>query len=67
MVVAQLTFQRSRTEGNKRQRPAAVVETACPLALETGVTSVTLTADAGHAGIHYSAVRRYFTSYKHKL
>ncbi|MCV7075655.1 MULTISPECIES: TetR family transcriptional regulator [Mycobacterium] len=66
-AVAQLTFRRARTEENKRQRAAALVEAARSLALETGVASVTLTAVAGRAGIHYSAVRRYFTSHKEVL
>jgi hypothetical protein len=35
------------------------VEAARSLALETGVASVTLTAVANRAGVHYSAVRRY--------
>ena len=65
--VAQLTFQRARTEENKRQRAAALVEAARSLAVETGVASVTLTAVASRAGIHYSAVRRYFTSHKEVL
>ncbi len=65
--MAQLTFQRARTEEKKRQRAAALVEAARSLALETGVASVTLTAVAGRAGIHYSAVRRYFTSHKEVL
>jgi AcrR family transcriptional regulator len=65
--VAQLAFRRARTEENKRQRAAALVEAARSLAVETGVASVTLTAVAGRAGIHYSAVRRYFTSHKEVL
>jgi AcrR family transcriptional regulator len=65
--VAPLTFQRARTEENKRQRAAALVEAARSLAVESGVASVTLTAVAGRAGIHYSAVRRYFTSHKEVL
>src|SRR5262249_23256591 len=67
LAVAQLAFQRARTEENKRQRAAALVEAARSLALETGVASVTLTAVAGRAGIHYSAVRRYFSSHKEVL
>ncbi|OUZ03437.1 Bacterial regulatory protein, tetR family [Mycobacterium avium subsp. paratuberculosis] len=43
------------------------MEAARSLALETGVASVTLTAVARRAGIHYSAVRRYFTSHKEVL
>lgn len=65
--MAQLTFQRARTEEKKRQRAEALVEAARSLALETGVASVTLTAVARRAGIHYSAVRRYFTSHKEVL
>lgn len=65
--MAQLTFRRARTEENKRQRAAALVEAARTLAVETGVASVTLTAVATRAGIHYSAVRRYFTSHKEVL
>ncbi len=65
--MAQLTFQRARTEEKKRQRAAALVEAARSLALEVGVASVTLTEIASRAGIHYSAVRRYFTSHKEVL
>lgn len=67
LPMAPLTFQRARTEENKRLRAAALVEAARSLALETGVASVTLTAVASRAGIHYSAVRRYFTSHKEVL
>src|ERR1700752_4535685 len=66
-AVPQLTFQRARTEDKKRQRARAVVEAAAWLALEPGVASVTLTAVASRAGVHYSAVRRYFTSHKEVL
>ncbi len=66
-LVPQLAFQRARTEENKRQRAEALVEAARSLAVETGVASVTLTAVAKRAGIHYSAVRRYFTSHKEVL
>jgi AcrR family transcriptional regulator len=65
--MAQPAFQRARTEENKRRRAAALVEAARSLAVEAGVASVTLTAVAGRAGIHYSAVRRYFTSHKEVL
>jgi AcrR family transcriptional regulator len=65
--VAQLAFRRARTEENKRRRAEALVEAARSLAIETGVASVTLTAVANRAGIHYSAVRRYFTSHKEVL
>ncbi len=60
----QLTFQRARTEDKKRQRAAALVEAARSLAVESGVASVTLTDVANRAGVHYSGVRRYFTSHK---
>ena len=63
----QLSFQRARTEDKKRQRAAALVEAARSLALESGVASVTLTDVANRAGVHYSAVRRYFTSHKEVL
>jgi AcrR family transcriptional regulator len=66
-AVPQLTFQRARTEDKKRQRSAALVEAARSLALESGVASVTLTEVASRAGVHYSAVRRYFTSHKEVL
>jgi len=65
--VPQLSFQRARTEDKKRQRAAALVEAARSLALESGVASVTLTDVASRAGVHYSAVRRYFTSHKEVL
>jgi len=65
--VAQPGFQRARTEEKKRQRAKALVEAARSQAVETGVASVTLTAVASRAGIHYSAVRRYFTSHKEVL
>ena len=66
-AVPQLTFQRARTADKKRQRAAALVEAARSLALESGVASVTLTDVASRAGVHYSAVRRYFTSHKEVL
>lgn len=65
--MAQVTFQRARTDEKKRQRAAAIVEAARSLAVESGVTSVTLTAVANRAGVHYSAVRRYFSSHKEVL
>ncbi|EUA71825.1 tetR-family transcriptional regulator [Mycobacteroides abscessus subsp. bolletii 1513] len=43
------------------------MEAARSLAVESGVTSVTLTAVANRAGVHYSAVRRYFSSHKEVL
>jgi AcrR family transcriptional regulator len=66
-AVVHRTFQRARTEEKKRQRAAAIVEAARSLALETGVASVTLAGVANRAGVHYSAVRRYFSSHKEVL
>jgi AcrR family transcriptional regulator len=66
-AVPQLTFQRARTADKKRQRATALVEAARALAQESGVASVTLTDVASRAGVHYSAVRRYFTSHKEVL
>jgi hypothetical protein len=43
--VAQLTFQRARTEEKKRQRAAAIVEAARSLAFDTSLASVTLTGE----------------------
>ena len=65
--MSQLSFQRARSEDKKRQRAAALVDAARSLALESGVASVTLTDVASRAGVHYSAVRRYFTSHKEVL
>jgi AcrR family transcriptional regulator len=65
--VRQVPFQRARSEEKKRQRAEALVEAARSVALEAGVASVTLTAVAARAGVHYSAVRRYFSSYKEVL
>jgi len=50
-----------------RSSPSSAPEAARSLALESGVASVTLTDVARRAGVHYSAVRRYFTSHKEVL
>ena len=55
-------FQRARTEENKKRRATDLVEAARGLALRDGARCVTLTAIAAHAGVHASAVRRYFDS-----
>jgi AcrR family transcriptional regulator len=55
-------FQRARTEANKKRRAMDLVEAARALALRDGARCVTLTAIATHAGVHASAVRRYFDS-----
>jgi AcrR family transcriptional regulator len=65
--VTNLSFQRARSAESKRQRTSDLVEAARSLALETGVASVTLTAVADRAGVHHSAVRRYFSSHKDVL
>jgi AcrR family transcriptional regulator len=65
--VANPSFQRARSAENKRQRASALVAAARAVALETGVASVTLTAVAARAGVHHSAVRRYFSSHKDVL
>lgn len=65
--VTNLSFRRARSAGNKRQRTSDLVEAARSLALETGVASVTLTAIADRAGVHHSAMRRYFPSHKDVL
>lgn len=63
-TVEQPKFKRARTEEHKRQRAATLMEAARSLALERGVAAVTLTAVADRAGVHHSAVRRYFASHK---
>jgi AcrR family transcriptional regulator len=65
--VSQPDFQRARSPENKRLRAGALVEAARSLALEGGVASVTLTAVADRAGVHHSAMRRYFASHKEVL
>jgi AcrR family transcriptional regulator len=65
--VTNLSFQRARSAESKRQRTSDLVEAARSVALETGVASVTLTAVADRAGVHHSAVRRYFPSHKDVL
>jgi len=55
-------FQRARTEANKKRRATDLVEAARELALRDSARCVTLTAIATHAGVHASAVRRYFDS-----
>ncbi len=62
--VEPLTFKRARTAETKRARAAALMEAARSLALESGVAAVTLTAVADRAGVHHSAVRRYYDSHK---
>ncbi|GGJ42322.1 TetR family transcriptional regulator [Streptomyces brasiliensis] len=61
------SFQRARSTESKQQRADSLVRAARELALESGVRSVTLTAVAERAGVHHSAVRRYFDSHKDVL
>ena len=65
--MARPAFQRARSAENKRLRADALIQAARSIALETGAASVTLTAVAERAGVHHSAVRRYFTSHKEVL
>src|SRR3981081_3425447 len=56
------TFQRAYSPQHKQQRAADLMRAARTLAARDGVRSVTLTAIADHAGVHISAVRRYYDS-----
>ncbi|MFJ1914356.1 TetR family transcriptional regulator [Streptomyces sp. NPDC088147] len=55
-------FQRARTPERKRQRADDLLDAARRLARDEGVRAVTLTEIATSAGVHVSAVRRYFES-----
>lgn len=55
-------FQRAYSPEHKAQRAADLMEAARALAARDGVRGVTLTAMAQHAGVHVSAVRRYYAS-----
>jgi AcrR family transcriptional regulator len=55
-------FQRAYSTEHKAQRAADLMEAARALAARDGVRAVTLTAIAQHAGVHVSAVRRYYAS-----
>lgn len=56
------SFQRAYSRHHKEQRAADLLEAARVLGTREGVRAVTLTAIAGHAGVHASAVRRYYSS-----
>lgn len=56
------TFQRAYSLQHKEQRATDLVKAARTLAARDGVRGVTLTAIATQAGVHVSAVRRYFDS-----
>jgi AcrR family transcriptional regulator len=58
------SFQRARTPERKAERARNLVEAARDLATERGVRAVTLTAIADRAGLHHSAMRRYFSSHR---
>ena len=60
-------FQRARSKEHKQQRAVAMLDAARSVAGESGVAAVTLTAIAERAGVHHSAVGRYYTSYKEVL
>jgi AcrR family transcriptional regulator len=55
-------FRRAYSPEHKQQRAADLMRAARTLAARDGVRSVTLTAIADHAGVHISAVRRYYDS-----
>jgi AcrR family transcriptional regulator len=55
-------FQRAYSSEQKAQRAADLMNAARVLAARDGVSEVTLTAIAQHAGVHVSAVRRYYAS-----
>jgi len=61
------SFRRARSAESKRQRAQSLLDAARTLALEQGVAGVTLTAVASRAGVHHSAMRRYFDSHKDVL
>jgi AcrR family transcriptional regulator len=56
------TFQRAYSLRHKEQRARDLIDAARTLAAQDGVRAVTLTAIATNAGVHVSAVRRYFES-----
>jgi AcrR family transcriptional regulator len=56
------TYERARSDEHKRERAAAFLEAARTVALREGVHDTTLVAIAQAAGLHHSAVRRYFPS-----
>jgi AcrR family transcriptional regulator len=55
-------FQRARTAENKQVRALALLDAARERAARDGVRAVTLTQIAAAAGVHISAVRRYYES-----
>jgi AcrR family transcriptional regulator len=67
VAVTTAPFQRARSAESKRRRSQDLIDAARGLALENGVASLTLVAIAQRAGVHHSAVRRYFGSHKEVL
>jgi AcrR family transcriptional regulator len=61
-MTATTPFQRARSGEQKQRRAADLLDSARTLAAARGVRSVTLTEIANQAGIHVSAVRRYYES-----
>jgi AcrR family transcriptional regulator len=57
-----VAFRRARSAEHKERRVRDLVDAARTLASERGARTVTLTAIATRAGVHVSAVRRYFDS-----
>src|SRR3954452_1158789 len=55
-------YQRARSEEHKQERAAAFLDAARTVALRERVHGTTLVAIAREAGLHHSAVRRYFAS-----
>jgi AcrR family transcriptional regulator len=55
-------FQRARSDEHKQERAAAFLDAARTVALRDRVHGTTLVAIAQEAGLHHSAVRRYFPS-----
>ena len=56
------SFQRAYSRHHKQQRAADLMAAARTLGARDGVRAVTLTAIATQAGVHASAVRRYYAS-----
>jgi AcrR family transcriptional regulator len=55
-------YQRARSDEHKQERAAAFLDAARTVALRERVHGTTLVAIAQEAGLHHSAVRRYFAS-----
>lgn len=62
MATTEHAFQRARTLERKQQRAEDLLDAARRLARREGIRAVTLTEIANTAGVHVSAVRRYFES-----